>query len=77
MLVDWLDDPLCLQLSQRLPRQATIDLQSFNENTDTDESIGADFFEKLFVSGFVEEDGIVGFILDLAFRPLLFLGCRC
>ena len=74
MLVNWLDDVLGLQLPQCLPRQTSIDFQSLHKNTHTHESVRADFLEEFVVCGFIEEDGIVGLVLDFAFRPLLLLG---
>ena len=74
MFFNRFDNPLCFQLSQSLPCQTSIDLQSFHEDTDTHKSIRADFFEEFVVGGFIEEDGIVGFVLDFAFGPFLLLG---
>lgn len=74
MFFNRFDDPLCFQLSQSLPGKTSIDLQPFHKNTHTHKSIRADFFEEFVVGGFIEEDGIVGFVLDFAFGPFLLLG---
>jgi hypothetical protein len=73
MFINRLDDILSLQLTKRLPRQTPIDFQSFHKNTDTHKSIRADLFEEFVVRGFIEKNGIVGFILHFAFGPFLFL----
>lgn len=74
MLLNRLDNPLCFQLAQSLSGKTSIDLQSFHEHTHTDESIRADFLEEFVVGGFIEEDGIVGFVLHFAFGPFLLFG---
>ena len=66
MLVNRLYDLLCFQFMQCLPGQTAVDLQALDEHTDTHESIGPDLFEQLVVRWFVEEDGIVSLVLDLA-----------
>jgi len=74
VLLNRLDDPLCFQLAQSLSCKTAIDLQSFHKHTHTHESIRADLLKEFVVGGFIEEDGIVGFVLDLAFGPFLLLG---
>jgi hypothetical protein len=54
--------------------QAAINFQSLNENTWTDETEGGNFFEDSIIGGFVENNGMNGFILYFAFRPLLLFG---
>lgn len=59
-----LDLPLLLQIIQCLPCEATIDLQSINEGGDCDEAVGLDVFVEFVGGGFVEDDGVVGLVLD-------------
>ena len=59
-----LDLSLLLQIIQRLPCETPIDLQSINERGDCDEAVGLDVFVELVGGGFVEDDGVVGLVLD-------------
>lgn len=59
-----LDLSLLLQIIQRLPCQAAIDLQSVDERGDCDETVGLDVFVEFVGGGFVEDDGVVGLVLD-------------
>ena len=59
-----LDLSLLLQIIQRLPCKATIDLQSINEGGDCDEAVGLDVLVEFVGGGFVEDDGVVGLVLD-------------
>lgn len=61
---DLLDDTLLLQIIQRFPGQAAIDLQPVDEHGDGDEAVGLDVFVQFVGSGFVEDHGVVGFVLD-------------
>ena len=63
-----LDLPLLLQIIQRLPRQTAIDLQTINERGDGDQAVGLDIFVEFVGGGFVEDDGVVGFVLDCLIR---------
>lgn len=56
--------PLLLQIVQRFPCQAAIDLQSVHERGDCDETVGLDVFVQFVGGGFVEDDGVVGLVLD-------------
>jgi hypothetical protein len=55
---------LLLQIVQRLPCQASIDLQSVDERSNCDEAVGLDIFIEFVGGGFVEDDGVVGLVLD-------------
>lgn len=71
--------PLLLKITQRLPRQGSIDLQPIDERGNGDEAVRLDIFVQFVGGGFVEDDGVVGFVFDFSFRPLLllFLAGRC
>ncbi len=56
--------PLLLQIIQRLPRQTAIDLQPIDERGDRDEAVGLHVFVEFVRGGFVEDDGVVGLVLD-------------
>ncbi len=55
---------LLLQITQRLPCQTAIDLESVDERGDCDEAVGLDVFVEFVGGGFVEDDGVVGLVLD-------------
>ena len=59
-----LDLALLLQIIQRFPCKAAIDLQSVHERGHCDETVGLDVFVESIRGGFVEDDGVVGLILD-------------
>ena len=59
-----LDLSLLLQIIQRLARQTAIDLETIDERGDGDEAVGLDVFVEFVGGGFVEDDGVVGFVLD-------------
>lgn len=59
-----LDHPFFLQILQRLPCKASIDLQSIDQCSDGDETVGLYVFVELIAGGFVQDDGVVGFIFD-------------
>lgn len=61
-----LDLALLLEIVQRLPCQAAVDLQSIDEGRDGDETVGLDIFVEFVGCGLVEDDGVVGLILDCA-----------
>lgn len=61
-----LDLALLLQVVQRLPRQTPVDLQSIDKRGDGDEAVGLDIFVKFVRGGFIEDDGVVGLVLDCA-----------
>ena len=58
--------------------QRAIKLKTVNQNRLRDELVSGNFFEQTFISGLVENDQVVGLILDLLSRPLLlcFLSTR-
>ena len=59
-----LDLSLLLQVIQRLPRQTAIDLQSIDERGDGDEAVGLHVLVEFVRGGFVQDDGVVGLVLD-------------
>ena len=59
-----LDLPLVLQIRQRLARKTAIYLEAVDECGDGDEPVGLHVFVELVACGLVEDDGVVGFVLD-------------
>lgn len=64
---DPLNLTLLLQMPNRHPCQATIDLQPLDQDTLTDEFEGGDFFEDTIVGGLVKGDGVLCLVLDFSF----------
>ncbi len=58
------DLSLLLQITQRLPCQTTIDLESVDERGDCDEAVGLNVFVEFVGGGFVQDNGVVGLVLD-------------
>ncbi len=61
---DLLNLPLLLQIVQGLPRQTSVDLQSIDQRRHRDEPVGLHVLVEFVTGGFVEDDGVVGFVLD-------------
>lgn len=59
---------LLLQVVQCLPCETPIDLQSIDERGDSDQAVGLDVFVEFVGGGFVEDDGMVGLVLNCALR---------
>lgn len=59
-----LDLSLLLQIIQRLPRETAIYLQSVDEGGNCDEAVGLNVFVEFVGGGFVEDDCVVGLVLD-------------
>jgi len=74
MVDDSLNRTLLLEVSDRNPSEATIDLESFDEDALRNESEGRRFLEDTVVSGLIESDGVLRLVLDLALGPLLLFG---
>jgi hypothetical protein len=73
MVNDPLDLSLLLQMSNRNPCQTTIDLQPLDEDTLTNEFEGGDFLQDTVIGGFIEGDGVLGFVFYFALGPFLLL----
>lgn len=73
---DGLDHALLLEISEALASEGTVDLHAVDEGSDGDETVGLDILVELLRGGLVEDDSVLGLVLDLALRPLLLLaGC--
>lgn len=59
-----LNQPLLLQIPQRLPRQTPIDLQTIHERGHSNKAVRLDVFVEFVAGGFVEDDGVVGLVLN-------------
>jgi hypothetical protein len=59
-----LDDALLLQVGQTSAGNGAVDLHSVDQDRDGDQAVGLDIFVKLVRGGLVEEDGVLGLVLD-------------
>ena len=59
-----LDLSLLLQIIQRLPRQTPVNLQPIDQRRYRDQAIRLHVFVKFVGGGFVEDDGVVGFVFN-------------
>lgn len=55
--------PLLLQIIQRLPRQAAVDLEPVHERGDGDEAVRLHVLVQFVRGRFVEDDGVIGLVL--------------
>ena len=73
MVHNALDLALFFEVADGNPRKRAIDLQSFDEDGLADEAEGGDLLNDAVEQGLVKGNGVLGLVLDLALRPLLFL----
>jgi len=59
-----LDDALLLQVRQTPAGNRSIDLHSVDENRDGDQAVGLDILVEPVGSGLVEENGVLGLVLN-------------
>lgn len=64
MADDLLDDPLLLEVLEGTAGERAVDLQSVDEDGDGDEAVGLDILLELLVGVLVEDDGVLGLVLD-------------
>ena len=73
-VVDYpLDLTLLLQMSDRYPSKRAVNLQPLNEDALADKPERRNFLDDTVVCRFVKRNSVLGLILDLSLRPLLFL----
>lgn len=68
-----LDLTLLLQVPDSYPRQAPIDFETLDEDALADEAESWDFLQDTVIGRLVEDDSVLGLVLDLALGPLLLL----
>ena len=59
-----LDLTVGLEVSERFPCERAVDLQTIDESGNGDEAVGLDILLELVVGGLVENDGVLGLVLD-------------
>lgn len=70
MLNDGLDHALLLEVPDALPRERAVDLHAVDEGGNGHEPVGLDILVELVGGGLVEDDGVLGLVLDLALGPI-------
>ena len=68
---DSANDTLILEFTDSNTGKGAVEAKTVNEDGLGDELVGRDFLEDTFVSLLVEDNHVVGLILDLLSRPLL------
>lgn len=68
-----LDQALLLEVGDALAGQGAVNLHAVDENSDGDQAVGLDILVELLGGGLVQNNGVLGLVLDLALRPLLLL----
>ena len=63
---DGLDDTLLLEVGNALAGERAVDLETVDEGGNGDEAVGLNVLVELVRSGLVEQDGVLGLVLDLA-----------
>ena len=75
MMVDnSLNRALLLEVPDRNPSQATIDLESLDKDALRNESEGGCLLNDTIIGGLIEGDGVLRLVFNLALGPLLLLG---
>jgi hypothetical protein len=63
---DLLDLAVLLEVLERFPCKRTVNLQAIDEGGDCDEAVGLNILLELVVGLLVEDDGVLGLVLDCA-----------
>jgi hypothetical protein len=63
---DLLDLAVLLEVLERFPCKRTVNLQAIDEGSNCDEAVGLDILLELVVGLLVEDDGVLGLVLDCA-----------
>jgi hypothetical protein len=66
-----LDDALLLEVGKALSCQRAVDLHSVDEGGNGDETVRLHILVELLRGGLVENDGVLGLVLDLSLGPLM------
>jgi hypothetical protein len=68
---DSLDQTLSFELTDGNTSKRTVQLETINKDGLRDELVGGDFLEQTIVGRLIEDNQVVGLVLDLLGRPLL------
>lgn len=70
VLNDGLDDALLLEVGQALAGQGAVDLETVDQDGNGHQAVGLDILVELVGGGLVEDDGVLGLVLDLSLGPV-------
>jgi len=65
-----LDLTLLLEIGKSTTGERTVDLQTVDKDGDSDETVGLDILLELVADGLVEDDGVLGLVLDCGWGRL-------
>ena len=71
MTNDLLDLTISLKVVQSLAGKAAVDLETIDEGGDGDQAVRLNILLQLVVGGLVEDDGVLGLVLDCKKKDLL------
>lgn len=75
---DLLDLAVSLKVVESLAGKAAVDLETIDKGGDSDQTVGLDILLKLVVGGLVENDGVLGLVLDCRAKDMLVnVASRC
>lgn len=77
MLDNLLDLTLLLQVIEGLAGKTSVDLETIDKRSDGDEAVGLHIFVQAFGGGLVEDNGVVGLVLDCRKRKKKFKSASC
>lgn len=69
MLNNGLDETPLLEILDALPGERAVDLHAVDKSGDGDETVRLNILGELLGGGLVENDGVLGLVLDLALGP--------
>lgn len=75
---DLLDLAVSLKVVESLAGKAAVDLETIDKGGDSDQTVGLDILLELVVGGLVENDGVLGLVLDCRAKDMLVnVASRC
>ena len=75
MTNDLLDLAVSLKVVESLAGKAAVDLETIDKGGDSDQTVGLDILLELVVGGLVENDGVLGLVLDCRARDMSVKSC--
>ena len=72
MTNDLLDLAVSLKVVQSLAGKAAVDLETIDKGGDGDQTVGLDILVETVGGGLLEDDGVLGLVLDCFPIPLVF-----
>ena len=73
MVYNLLNLPILREMADSNTGKTAVDFETFDKDTLADEAEGGDLLQNTVVGRLVEDDGVLGLVLDLSLGPLLLL----